>query len=116
MMPYRPKTLNLRPKPRRDDRKAERDAFYSSARWMRLRAAFLCENPLCVRCLTEDIVEVAVIAHHKVERLADPSLSLDSSNLEALCESCHSKHHKATHLDGRKSGSTPPGTSSRRSG
>jgi 5-methylcytosine-specific restriction enzyme A len=94
-MPYRPKTLNLRPKPRRDDRKAERDAFYSSARWMRLRDVFLRANPLCTDCLAEDVLTPAEIAHHKLERLARPDLALIEMNLEPLCWIHHSKRHKS---------------------
>lgn len=80
--------------PPRSASKAERDAFYSSARWMRLRAAFLADNPLCVRCLARDDLVVARIAHHRRERLERPDLALDPANLEPLCDSCHTAHHR----------------------
>jgi 5-methylcytosine-specific restriction endonuclease McrA len=73
--------------------KAERDAFYSSAPWMRLRLVFLRANPVCERCLEAGKVEPATIAHHVEERLATPARSLDPTNLQALCGSCHSKIH-----------------------
>ena len=78
----------------RDESKKERDAFYSSARWMRLRAVFLAENPVCVKCLEGDRITPATIAHHRQERLACPRLALDPSNLVALCASCHTTLHK----------------------
>jgi 5-methylcytosine-specific restriction endonuclease McrA len=89
---FKPPAL-ARPR-RRDESKKERDAFYSSARWMWIRRVFLDANPLCEPCLDEDIVTPATIAHHRVERLADPSLALDPSNLVAMCDSCHTRHHK----------------------
>jgi 5-methylcytosine-specific restriction endonuclease McrA len=97
-LPTRPKTFNpdrFLGIPIRDSSKTERDAFYSSVRWMRLRLAFLSTNPLCVDCLVEDKIEPATIAHHKAERLQRPDLALDPTNLEALCASCHTKRHKA---------------------
>lgn len=80
-------------RPVRAASKAERDAFYSSAAWMRLRLAFLRANPVCEPCLDGGRVEPATIAHHLVERLADPARALDPTNLRAMCSSCHSLHH-----------------------
>lgn len=81
--------------PVRDESKAERDAFYSSSRWMRLRAAHLAEHPLCERCLADDVLTVATIVHHVEERLSCPARALDPSNLESLCPEHHNRHHKA---------------------
>jgi 5-methylcytosine-specific restriction endonuclease McrA len=96
-MPMRPRTFRpalVRTTGMRDDSKAERDAFYSSSRWMRLRKAFLSANPVCIDCLAEDRVEPATIVHHRLERLHRPDLDLDEANLEALCSPCHTKRHK----------------------
>jgi 5-methylcytosine-specific restriction protein A len=77
----------------------ERQAFYNSARWKRLRRAHLNENPLCERCEAEGRLVTAIIAHHKIDRLERPDLALDDANLESVCASHHSRHHN----DQRKS-------------
>lgn len=90
----RVRSIDLRPKAVRDMEAQSDHGFYNRAAWKNLRAAFLAENPLCVRCLKErDEAVVATIAHHIVERLVDPSRAYDPTNLEALCASCHSLHH-----------------------
>ena len=83
----------VRTVPIRHDKKRERDKFYSSTPWMRLRRAFLAINPLCARCLAKGLTVAATIAHHRRERLDYPELALDDRNLEALCDSCHSAEH-----------------------
>lgn len=72
----------------------ERDAFYCSRPWRRLRAAFLAANPLCMDCLDRDVVTKADTVHHIVERLKDPGRALDWDNLRASCAACHTSHHK----------------------
>jgi len=107
-MPTRPPTWKP-PAPKglkivRPAREAENSKFLNSSAWRRLRAVFLAENPLCVRCLAADKLTPATIAHHVVERSADPSLALDPANLEAICQA----HHNAIHKTGR-----PPGGADR---
>jgi 5-methylcytosine-specific restriction protein A len=80
--------------------RAEAHAFYCSARWRRLRSAFLADNPLCVECLKSERLTPATIAHHRVERLAAPRRALDPTNLEALCNPCHTRLHKGTERNG----------------
>ena len=84
-------------KPRRYDRteaKAERDRFYTGARWTRLRKRYLSKHPLCERCEAAGRVEPAIDVHHQVERLDAPQLAYSEDNLEALCKPCHTSHHK----------------------
>jgi 5-methylcytosine-specific restriction enzyme A len=94
-MPTRPKfwrpgkPLRARALVRTQD-KAERDRFYGSAHWGRLRLAFLAEHPVCARCKRAE----ATIVHHIQERLERPDLQYDPDNLEALCSPCHTAHHK----------------------
>jgi 5-methylcytosine-specific restriction protein A len=83
------------PAPTRAPAEKERTKFYSSARWMRLRKAFLAEHPLCVRCETEGRLVPATIVHHIRERLERPDLALDPANLLSMCDKCHSSLHKS---------------------
>ena len=58
--------------------------------WLRLRAAYLAEHPLCERCEAEGRAEPSVEVHHVRAFLGreDP-LRLDGDNLQALCRPCH---------------------------
>jgi 5-methylcytosine-specific restriction endonuclease McrA len=76
-----------------DDKKRERDAFYSSKAWIWLRDAFLAANPLCGRCEAKGLTVIARVVHHIKERLKFPELALDWDNLEGLCNPCHSTEH-----------------------
>jgi 5-methylcytosine-specific restriction protein A len=77
-----------------DPAKRERDKFYSSARWRKLRARHLARHPLCARCSAEGLTAEARVAHHIVDRLDDPSRAYDPTNLESLCPPCHTAMHK----------------------
>ena len=74
--------------------KAERDAFYSSARWRRFRRWFLGRHPVCEDCLARGEVTPATIPHHVRERLDAPALAYVEGNLVALCSPCHTRRHK----------------------
>lgn len=63
--------------------------FYNSMAWRRTRKAVLMEQPLCVRCLEEGVVETAVIVDHVIELKDDWEKRLDITNLHPLCRSCH---------------------------
>lgn len=76
-----------------DQRKLDK-SFYGSAAWLKLRRAFLAENPLCADCRRAGRVTAAEHVHHVVERKADPSRALDWSNLEALCPPCHNRQRR----------------------
>ena len=54
--------------------------------WQRCRRAFLRKvGKVCVCCNSKKKIEV----HHKIPRNTRPDLSLDFSNLIALCKGCH---------------------------
>lgn len=95
-MPLRPKFFrpSLPPAPTFDPARVERRGFYNTARWRRLRAVFLVNNPLCADCMKEGRFVPAKVAHHVVERLDDPDRALDESNLEPLCNAHHTRRHK----------------------
>lgn len=68
-------------------------AFYHSKAWKRTRAAYLDSvDGICERC-----GRPAAIVHHRryitADKLDDESVTLDYSNLEALCRDCHNKEH-----------------------
>jgi 5-methylcytosine-specific restriction protein A len=58
-------------------------------RWATVRLSFLRDNPLCVDCLANDIVTAAQDVHHIVKAKVAPELRLETTNLMALCSSCH---------------------------
>lgn len=74
--------------------KKERDKFYSSARWRKLRAQHLARHPLCARCEANGLTIAARVAHHIKDRLEFPTLAYAASNLESLCAPCHTTEHK----------------------
>lgn len=96
-MPDRIKYHNPRPSPIRtfDPAKKERDKFYSSARWRKLRALHLSKHPMCVRCEGRGLTVAANVAHHVIDRLDRPDLAYSPSNLESLCPGCHTTEHKS---------------------
>ena len=78
---------------------AEIERFYTTRAWRKCRASFLKEKGgLCEVCLSKGQIEPAVHVHHRVpitpENLSDPAITLDHSNLMALCEECHQAQHR----------------------
>ena len=86
--------------------KAERDAqynarkrnkastkFYHSQAWLSIRIIKLSESPDCELCLLGGVHTPATHVHHKLELGTHPELALDVENMQALCLSCHSRHH-----------------------
>ena len=78
---------------------AEIEAFYTSRAWRKCREALLKEKGgLCELCLSKGLIEPAVHVHHRIhltpENVSDPKISMDHSNLMALCEECHQEQHR----------------------
>lgn len=69
-------------------RAKRRDPFYGSAVWLKCRARKLRRSPMCERCGAP-----GEMVHHKKEIKAGGA-ALDPDNLETLCSSCHSSHHR----------------------
>lgn len=69
----------------------EDKAFYSSARWRRLRAMKLRLNALC-EC---GCGLVAQDVHHIVDRKEAPDLAYDVGNLASMAKACHSRITKS---------------------
>ena len=75
------------------------DRFYSTHAWRKARQAVLREHGgLCQICLSKGLIEPAVHVHHRIhltaENINDPHITLDRSNLMALCEACHAEQHR----------------------
>ena len=66
-----------------------RNAFYVSVAWRRLRLYKLSQTPFCEWC---NCLKVATEVHHDKEVKEFPELRLDFDNLVSVCKSCHSKH------------------------
>ena len=78
------------------------ERFYNSDAWRSCRDSFLkSKGYLCERCSTPDDPVTAKIAHHKTyltkQNINNPYIALSWDNLEALCQDCHNKEHKAVH-------------------
>ena len=69
------------------------DPFYSSGRWRKLRNVFMArpENAVCRICKESGAVVPASVVDHIRPRQVEPSLELDTSNLQALCIACHNR-------------------------
>lgn len=70
--------------------------FYRCRQWRQLSKAYLLSKYyICERC-----GKPAVIAHHKKyltpANVNNPTISLNPSNLEALCMDCHNAEHFGT--------------------
>lgn len=72
---------------------AEWHRLYDLSLWRHpktgLRAQQLRKQPLCERCLSQGIVELAAIVHHRVAHKGDKTLFCDPSNLASSCAPCH---------------------------
>src|SRR6218665_1989689 len=63
--------------------------LYKTPRWKQFRAAYLAENPLCVRCLiTEEVTEATVVHHAKGAHKGDEKRFWEGP-FEGLCK----RHH-----------------------
>ena len=65
-------------------------SFYRSSAWRATRAAFLRDNPLCVRCKANGLFIQAMVVDH-VLPLKDGGERFNRINLQSLCVSCHNR-------------------------
>ena len=66
-----------------------KNAFYVSVGWRRLRLYKLTQTPFCEWCPK---ITIATEVHHIKEVKTNPELRLDFTNLVSLCKTCHSTH------------------------
>ena len=68
-----------------------KNAFYVSVPWRRLRAYKLSQTPFCEKCAPKKLI-IATEVHHKLDVKTHTELRLSFENLESLCKSCHSTY------------------------
>jgi 5-methylcytosine-specific restriction endonuclease McrA len=74
-----------------------RQRLYRTARWQRLRARVLAEEPRCRAC-----GKPATIVDHTAGHAGDwRSRFFDRGNLAAMCQSCHSSKTASSEMPGR---------------
>lgn len=76
--------------PQPDDRPWR--GLYATARWKRLRLRRLSEQPLCERCLSQEIVTPATVVHHSGGGHKGDIEKFWSGPFENLCKSHHDSH------------------------
>jgi 5-methylcytosine-specific restriction protein A len=72
------------------DRDPASNKRYSGS-WKQISKAYRQANPLCELCLADGQLVPADLVHHK-RKLTDGGTN-DRSNLQALCQECHSRLH-----------------------
>lgn len=91
-----------------------REKFYKSKAWQDCRDGFIrSKGGLCERCLEKGKINPAEIAHHVKEldevNVYDPNVSLNWSNLKAVCRLCHAEiHGKVKRFDVAEDGTILP--------
>lgn len=76
--------------------------FYKTKAWQDCRKAYYKQvGGLCEKCKARGLIVPAEIIHHKIhldaEKVKDPSIALNPSNLCALCSKCHAEEHSKRH-------------------
>lgn len=74
------------------------EKFYKSVNWQNCRNAYMKQaRGLCEKCLERGLVVPAEEVHHKKhltpKNIDDPNITLNFSNLIALCRECHRAEH-----------------------
>lgn len=75
------------------------DEFYVSQRWIRCARGYRIKvGGLCERCRAKGKIVPAEEVHHKIkltpENINNPEITLNWSNLIALCKDCHKELHR----------------------
>lgn len=83
---------------RRPEHRAKTAARGYGSKWRTLRSAFLVRHPLCVECHKIGQMVAATQVDHIRPHKGAADLLWDWNNLQALCESCHSKKTRAEQL------------------
>ena len=96
-MPFRPPTHDQLVGSRRasqrayDQTRGPDHAFYSSARWRRLRLVVLNEEPCCYVCTAMGITRASTQVDHSKPRRMHPELELVRENCRGMCDTHHSQ-------------------------
>ena len=74
---------------RADPERGVEDAVVSKARWKRLCARVLRDEPVCRACAAEGRSQPATTVDHVVPVRVRPDLAFDRANCQPLCTPCH---------------------------
>lgn len=77
-------------------------SLYKTAAWLKGRAWFLRNNPLCAFCQDEGIATPATVVDHIQAHKGDRGLFHDTKNWQALCAPCHDKIKQAMERNSHK--------------
>ena len=96
-------------KPMQTDMEAgntERDRLYHSARWRRLRRAFLREHPICRLCDESGIIRAATVVDHRLghNRRDWEELFWREEYWDPMCQEHHASKSAAELAEWRNSG------------
>lgn len=86
--------------------KKQRDPFYATAAWQRLRLmALQRDHYLCQVCRHHP----ADTVHHLIPREGRPDLAMSLDNLQSVCRQCHNQAHPEKGHSKRKEEALPAG-------
>lgn len=68
--------------------------FYHTARWQKIRHAYIIRHPLCCKCYERGVIRQAEVVDHIIE-ISDGGSMTSSDNLQSLCRYCHAKKTQA---------------------
>lgn len=92
-MPRRQRVFGAPAPGRKHNPRKDHDAFYTTARWKRVRKAVLARDPACVDPygLHPDRVVPTEQIDHIIPLRQAPHLAYTLSNLQGLCRKCHGR-------------------------
>ena len=64
-------------------------SMYKRARWLRLRARFIKQHPLCRMCEQSRLLTPDTVVDHIVPHKGNVQLFWDVKNMQPLCKPCH---------------------------
>ena len=102
-MPSLPKSKkrSWMPKRKKVYRQNDKSSFYHSKQWRMLRNWYIKKNPICAECKRQDKLTAGYCVDH-IRPISIGGNKIDISNLQTLCESCHSKKSAQESVEYRK--------------
>jgi 5-methylcytosine-specific restriction enzyme A len=76
------------------------DHWRNSARFLRMRAAFMRSHVLCAFCEKRGVIRAGCVLDHIVPHRGDQTLFWSTSNWQVLCSACHSKRKQGIEVRG----------------
>ena len=92
--------LNIKQNQVKTPPKDNKQKFYNSNGWKKLRQQKLSEQPLCELCLQNGMTKPATQVHHAIKFFDQYDenmkwdLLLDKDNIVSVCDKCHTAIHK----------------------